>query len=491
MIELLPMLSVFFPLIAAVVIYFLSRVSEKAGSYLAIGVSVVTFLMVFALYPAVIQQEVLSSSYKVFSLPLHINFRVDMLSFFLGLLMAFVWMIATIYSPGYMAREHAKGRYYSFLIMTLAASIGVVFAGDLLGLFLFFEMMAVLGYVLIIHEENSEAMFAGSKYLFMTIGAGLMVFFGMIVVYQLAGRIDFVPGGYFTETSSLSFAAFITFLLGFGVKAGMVPMHVWLPDAHPIAPSPVSALLSGVMIKVGAYGLIRIFYNVFGLDFIGEVGWGTILSVIAGVTMLLGSAVALREDDLKRRLAYSSIAQIGYILLGISLLTERAVTGALYHIFSHAFMKGCLFLCAGSIISQTKVRKISQLGGVGLKMPFTMLAFTLAVLSMIGIPPFNGFISKWYLALGALEVGQPVYVVLLIVSSLLNAAYYFPIVIAAFFGREAHEPVKELGKGYSEAPLSMVVSMAVLAVGCVAFALFPHNWPLELSRLAVKGILGL
>ena len=242
------------------------------------------------------------------------------------------------------------------------------------------------------------------------------------------------------------------------------------------------------MIKVGAYGLIRVFYQVYGFTLLREAGWEKIPLILAVITILLGSAMALVQDDIKRRLAYSSIAQIGYILLGISLLSERAFTGAIYHIFTHAFMKGCLFLIAGAIIVRTGERKISHMGGIGLKMPLTMIAFTLCALSMVGIPPFNGFISKWELSLGALAIGQPLFVALLIASSLLNAAYYFPIITAAFFGKpkEAREEVAATasesvsgksnsgtGNSLTEAPLTMLIPIGILGIGCLAFVLLP------------------
>jgi multicomponent Na+:H+ antiporter subunit D len=283
----------------------------------------------------------------------------------------------------------------------------------------------------------------------------------------------------------------------------MFPLHVWLPDAHPAAPAPASALLSGIMIKTGAYGLIRVFHNVYSPRFFEEVNWEIAVVVLASVTILLGSALAILQDNLKRRLAYSSIAQIGYILLGISLLSERAMVGAVYHIFTHAMMKGCLFLCAGAIIVQTGKKNISEMGGIGFKMPLTMLCFTIASFSMVGIPPFNGFISKWQLSLAALELNRPEFVALLIISSLLNAVYYFPIIIAAFFNRRSeaesgahnghggHPPHEDPAPALSlssEAPWEMLVPTAVLAVGCFIFALTPVNWPLEMIKTVATAL---
>lgn len=499
------------PIVFGFLLYFINLKFPKIQELLCITFSAIIFLAILTLYPAIRDGRTLLSVCQFFSLPLAISFRVDRLTFYLGLLFSFVWFLASVYSPGYMAQERSKNRYYSFLLLAEGGCLGTVFAGGMLGLFIFFEFMALTAYVLIIHDEKPYSMFAGAKYLYMAIGAGLAIFFGMIITFYLAGTVSFAYTGLIKEVSSLSLAAFIAFLLGFGLKAGMFPVHVWLPDAHPAAPSPVSALLSGVMIKTGIYGMIRVFFNIFGVEFFQNVAWEKILLVTSVITILLGSALALLQDDLKRRLAYSSIAQVGYILLGIAFLTERGLTGSLYHIFTHAFMKALLFLCAGAIIVQTGKRKISEMQGIGLQMPLTMIFFSVASLSMVGIPPFNGFISKWQLCMAALEIKQPFYVGILMISSLLNAAYYFPVIITAFFSKQImpgsnqhggsgfqngkHNPPVAPGtqneqttsgasdsSPWREAPWHMLLPMAILATGCIIFALLPVNWPFELVK---------
>lgn len=504
--SILPVIISLFPILSGIFLISGAKyIEDKIGEILAIACTAITVLLVASMYPSISAGGILESSFNLFSVPLPITFRVDTLDFFMALLSAFLWFIATVYTPGYLAHHaHARNRYYSFLLLALGGCLGIFLTGDLLGLFIFFEFMAITTYVLIAHEEDTYAMFAGAKYLYLTVAAGLSVFFGLIITYYIAGSITFDQTGIISEASPLAFIAFVAFLLGFGIKAGMFPVHVWLPDAHPAAPAPASALLSGIMIKTGAFGLIRIFMNIFSPDFFAStpeylagISWENILTVIATITILLGSALAILQDGLKRRLAYSSIAQIGYILLGISLLTQTAMVGALYHIFTHAFMKGCLFLCAGLIIVQTGKKNISEMRGIGLKMPITMLCFTFASLSMVGIPPFNGFISKWQLCMGALEVDRPFFVALLIISSLLNSIYYFPIVINAFFSKDTssgekhhgehggtHEEVKAEPKPSvtPEAPWGMVIPTAILAIGCVIFALTPVNWPLEIVK---------
>jgi multicomponent Na+:H+ antiporter subunit D len=521
---LLPAIIIFVPIISGLLLFFLADRLYPYKEKICIGVTGLFFVLVLTMYPAIKSGKILLGIFQYFSFPLSISFKVDQLTFFLGVFFAFVWFMAACYSPGYMAHEHKKERYYAFFLMAEGGCMGTIFAGDLLGLFLFFEFMALTTYVLIAHEENAVTMFAGAKYLYMTVGGGLAVFFGLLTMYYLTGSVSFTRPGLITEASPYAMIAFFAFMIGFGLKAGMFPLHVWLPDAHPAAPSPVSAALSGIMLKTGIYGMIRVVFNVYSPELIKNANWDAVMLVLAGITILLGSAMALLQDDLKRRLAYSSIAQIGYIVLGVFLLSQQGLTGGLYHLFTHAFMKGLLFLCAGAIIVQTGIRNISQMKGIGLKMPLTMVFFTIASVTMVGIPPFNGFISKWQLSLASLEAGQPIFVAILILSSLLNAAYYFPIVITAFFpGEKAahhghdeaedHEHSGQSDAGQStvaeeahlnshhgghqvyyggrlgqEAPWHMVVPMGLLAVGCVAFALLPYNWPWELALMAARSL---
>ena len=481
----LPVCIVLFPFIMTFIIYYVEQYSEKMRNALAVGTSVVTFLSVVALYPDIIAGKIIE--YHLFQLlpNLEISFRVDILSFSLALLSSFIWMLVSIYSIDYMCKEHGCNRYYPVFIFALASCMGIFLAGDLFSLFVFFEAMSLISYVLVVHEETVDALKAGYKYLIMTIIGGLALFFGIIITFELAGTVAITGVTLIKEPSSLAFFAFISFLIGFGMKAGMFPLHVWLPDAHPVAPSPASALLSGIMLKTGAYGLLRVIFHVYGIDFMRETGWTLILTVIAVITILLGSAVAITQDDLKRRLAYSSIGQMGYILLGMSILTERALIGNIFHIFSHAFMKSTLFLCAGAIILKTGKRSIKELGGIGKQMPFTMFSFTLAALAMIGIPPFNGFLSKWTLALGAMDAGMPFYVLVLLLSSLMNGIYYLPIIIAAFFGSEHDDSLVEI----NEAPYKMLIPIAILAVSCLLFGLLPTNLPFDLSRVAADFLL--
>ncbi len=476
------------------VIMYSCRVSDLFRNTLSIVTAAITFILTLSLYGFVVGGgEIQLTLFEV--LPnLEISMRLDLLSFCLAALASFVWLLCTIYSVDYMAKEHACGRYYPVFIFTLGSCQGIFFAGDLFSLFVFFELMSLIAYILVIHEETEEALKAGYKYLVMTIIGGLALFFGMIIVFELGGTVSLGVGVILQEPSMLALLAFICFLIGFGMKAGMFPLHVWLPDAHPVAPSPASALLSGIMLKTGAYGLIRVIFHVFSPEMLQSVGWNNILAVLAVITILLGSAVALTQTDIKRRLAYSSISQLGYVLLGLSILNNNAITGAVFHIFSHALMKSILFLAAGAIIWKTGLRVIADLKGIGRQMPVTMGCFSVAALAMIGIPPLNGFLSKWTLAMGALDAQMPLYVLVLLVSSLLNALYYLPIIIPAFFempgdnGHDHHDH-HEFEFNIQEATPRMLSVMIILALFTFIFGLTPNNIAFSLSRVTAEFLL--
>ncbi|MEE8403492.1 MAG: proton-conducting transporter membrane subunit, partial [Candidatus Hydrothermarchaeaceae archaeon] len=337
-----------------------------------------------------------------------------------------------------------------------------------------------------------EAKSAGLTYIVMGIGGGLFLLVSVIATYAITGTGDLSGVATGLAGHPLTPYIFLGYIIGFGVKAGMFPVHVWLPSAHPVAPAPASALLSGVMIKAGAYGVIRTVYGLTGSSLLGNIPMGKTLLVIAIITMFLGSFMAIVQTDIKRLLAYSSIAQMGYIILGVSLLSPLGLVGAVIHIFNHALMKGTLFLCAGAFIHQTGLRRVDDLRGIGRRMPLTMACFTMAGLSMIGIPLSVGFISKWYLALGGLESealgilgsgGGVVIVGFLLLSSLLNAFYYGPIIVRGWLG------VPDVDGNMSEKRNDdprwvMLAPICILALGTLVFGIFPQ-FPAGLAE-AVK-----
>ncbi len=467
----LPIIIIIFVFILTGIIYYTSLYSERTRDVLLIGTLGLSFLMLLPYFPLILQGRTFTYVIAEFIPPFGISFRVDALSYSLSLLASFIYMMAGIYSLDYMKYEEHTSRYAVSFMLTYGSILGVFFAADLFTLFIFFELMSLISYMLIIHNETAEALKAGYKYLIVTVIGGLFLFLGIVVVFELSGNISFVyAGSVATFTNYVALLGYFSFLLGFGMKAGMVPLHIWLPEAHPVAPSPASALLSGLMIKTGAYGLIRISFQIFNFSLLMNTNWNLILVGFAIVTIFLGSAMALFQENLKRRLAYSSIGQMGYILLGIGIMNGVAITGSIFHIFTHAFMKSTLFLAAGAMIKKTGKKNINELRGIGHQMPFTMLAFTIASLSMIGIPPLMGFLSKWTLSMGALADGHTMYVVVLLISSLMNSLYYLPIVNSAFF-QYSFDP--ELNKR-TISPV-MLLPIIILGVSCLVYTLIPFN----------------
>lgn len=514
MVRMLPLVAVLAPAIGAPLLIPAHRRSGRAGDLTAAAVTLVSFLAILGTYPAVTAGRILSLKLET-GFPVPIFFYEDALGLALGLISAGLWLASSIYSISYMEHEHHKLRFNAFSLFSLCGMMGMVLTGNLFTLYIFFEMVAVLSYFLVVHEETSPALSAGLKYLFMGIVGGITVLAAIVATYVVTGSVDITGHGMpALKASPLFNWIFWSFMFGFAVKAGAFPVHVWLPDAHPVAPSPASALLSGVMIKAGAYGMIRIVYAVYGREAILGTNIVPILLTLALVTMMLGSAVAISQTEIKRLLAYSSIAQIGYIVLGIAMLSSQGLQGSVLHIIFHALMKGTLFMCAGAVIHQTGLRHISDLKGIGKRMPITMTCFTIAALSMIGFPPFAGFVSKWTLALGALEAyrtavfGFPwaaVVIGALLLSSLLNVVYYGPIVIGSWFGMPAR-PGEEDEEGHGidlevatdggeklaaspietvDGPLSLTAPLVVLAAGIVIFGIFP-GIPKMLAEMTAK-----
>lgn len=504
----------FLPLLATIAVFAIGEQRAHLRDALVVLTSAAVLALAVAMYPAISAGKVLVSRIMELAPSLTMVFRVDVFGFYVTLIAAAVWFLVTIYCLGYMEGEHSQTRFYAFYLLTLSGAVGSFMANDLFTLFMFFELMSLPAYVLVIHEQTPQAMRAGVKYLFMTIAGSLAFFFGLVAIQGMTGSLDLNQVGKITEVGPLAAAAFIAFVIAFGMKAGMVPLHVWLSDAHPVAPSPASALLSGVMLKTGVYGLFRVIYGIYGFDLFRGTNWPAVMQVMAAITILLGSAVAITQTDLKRRLAYSSIGQMGYILLAMSLLTERAMVGGAYHIFAHAVVKSCLFLAAGSIIRQTGLRDVRDFGGLDYRMPLTMACFTLCALTIAGIPPMNGFVSEWALMQGAFEAGLPIYSVILMLSALMNAVYYFTIVITAYFSKPRHaEHVGDMHEEHGivphvtteappqiiprsafqwlrEAPPQMLVPMVVLAIASLIFSLIPNNWPFSLAQLSAKLLLG-
>jgi multicomponent Na+:H+ antiporter subunit D len=400
--------------------------------------------------------------------------RVDGFGLLFACVASVLWIATTVYAIGYMRglHEHAQTRFYSFFAISLSATMGVAFSANLLTIYFFYEMLSVSTFPLVTHMQDKEARTGGRTYLGYLLFTSLCLLLPAMswcYVWLDGGTVtmDFLADtgkvGEFSQTTQITLLALFTF--GFA-KAGIMPLHSWLPGAM-VAPTPVSALLHAVaVVKVGVFCVIRVYSDIFGTEVLQNLDGEDWLIGIACATILISSLIALSQDNLKRRLAFSTIGQLGYVVLGATLATDMGIGGSVLHIAMHACGKITLFFCAGAIFVASGKKYVSQLGGLGRKMPITMGAFMIGSLSVIGLPPLGGFVSKWYLALGALDRDAIWVVVVLLVSSLLNVFYLLPVAVTAFFRTEETEE----NPGIQEAPMACVVPLALTAVGC--FVLF-------------------
>lgn len=454
------------PLLGCLAVIFVSRYSEEIGGILTTAITALSMGSVVWLYVLYNQGTKLALSLEV-GLPFKFAFGADALGLFMALITTIVWVLASLYALEYIT--HGKTIFNVFLLLSLYGMLGLTLTANLFSLLIFFEVFSVGSAVLVIHEGTPEAQRAGFQYLFISIVGSAAIILASAAIYIQTDSMDLLGHGIAgLRGNPLTPAFFWLLIIGFGIKAGMFPVHIWLPVAHPIAPSPASALLSGVMIKAGAYGAIRVVYGVFGIGLVDNAIMAKTLLILAVITMLLGSFLAIAQTELKRLLAYSSVAQIGYVMLGVGLLSERGLAGGVLHIFNHALMKGSLFLAAGIIIHQTGLRNLDDLVGIGKRLPLTMTAFTLSALSMIGVPPLVGFYSKWLLALGALQAKDSGFISqwsaygivgTLIFSGLLNIVYYAPILIRGWFA-DPHGAPSAVGHGHAHGHGGVALAVA-------------------------------
>jgi len=414
-----------------------------------------------------------------------IKFRVDALGMLFALVSSSLWIVTSAYSIGYMRglKEHSQTRYFCFFALALSSTIGVAFSANLLTLYLFYEMLSFATYPLVTHHQDQEARSSGRKYLLYIVGSSIgLVLPAMIICYHLTGSLEFAQQGFLAGKGSRPLMALLLVMLVFGfAKAAVMPLHSWLPAAM-VAPTPVSALLHAVaVVKVGVFSVLRILTGVFGTDLLSSLHFGTAVCYIASFTIITASLIALSQDELKRRLAFSTISQLSYIVLGAALLSPKGMIGGMTHIAMHAFGKITLFFCAGAIFVETGRKNISEMIGIGKRMPVTMAAFFIGSLSVIGLPPTGGFFSKWYLVLGTLQADQWPMLIVLLASSMLNAAYFLPIVYKAFFCTEEEAMFEN---SIEEAPLWCVVPLVATAVGSIILFFYPTLF-LNLAAMAM------
>ena len=429
-----------------------------------------------------------------------VYFEIDNLGRLFAGIVVLVFVLAGFFSFVYMSHEKNEKRYYGFYLITFGVLMGLCFAGNLVTLYLFYEFMTLASMPLVIHSGSKEAVMAALKYLFYSFCGAYMALFGIYFLYKCAyvdtsigsglslavgeldaHMMDFAAGGrpemdavLRSGNREICLVAIFLMIVGFGVKAGCFPLHAWLPTAHPVAPAPASAFLSGIIVKGGVLAIIRVVYYYVGADFLRGTWVQMAWAVLAVVTLLMGSSLAFKEKILKKRLAYSTVSNLSYILLGLSMLNATALTGSLLHVVFHAVIKSALFLSAGALIFTTGRTKVNDFVGLGRKMPVLFWSYTIVSLGLIGIPPTSGVISKWYLATGCLESGMAglswIGPAALLISALLTAGYLLPLSIRGFLMEPDYNAVHN---DYREPRMLMLAPVVILAVITLVLGLYP------------------
>ncbi len=435
-----PILAISASAMGALFIIFYGK-KQNIRELCSIIAGLIKLIIILSMIPEVVYDNKIIS-YSLFTLlpGIEISFKVDALGLLFAMGAALLWIATTIYSIGYMRsnNETNQTRYFTCFAVALSCTIGVAFSANLFTMFLFYEGLTLITYPLVSHKGTEEAKHGARKYAIYLLGAAkAFLVAAIILTYNLTGTLEFSKAGIFSTDIQLAhpellYIIFVLFFFGFA-KCAIMPLHGWLPAAM-VAPTPVSALLHAVaVVKTGVFAVLRIILFIFGGNLMLEIGVDIFVITFASFTIIIASLLALSRDNLKARLAFSTISQLSYIILGAALLAPSAIIGGIIHITNHAFAKITLFFCAGSIYISAHKTEISQLNGIGKKMPWTMAAFAIATLSMIGVPPVSGFITKWYLIIGSLERNSIAVLTVLLLSSFLNAAYFIPILYRAYF----------------------------------------------------------
>lgn len=404
---------------------------------------------------------------------INICLKIDKFAILFSLLASTLWIFTTFYSMEYMEDENNEKRFFTFFIMTLGVTIGIAFSANLITLYVFYEMLTLVTFPLVIHSESEDAFKSGKKYLIYSFGGATFVLLGIILLYNINPDLSFAAGGILNGSvagnEKMILIIYILMFLGFGVKAAVVPFHSWLPAAM-VAPTPVSSLLHAVaVVKSGVFSIIRVSYFIFGAKVMKSVDAHIYASGFVVITILMGSFLAIHHDNLKKRLAYSTISQLGYIILGVIMLNENALIGGILHLVNHALIKIVLFFCAGAIYTKKHVKNISDMKGIGKEMPITMWCFSIASISLIGIPPTNGFVSKWYLALGGLNANKIMFPIILLLSAFLTSIYLLPIIVTAFFEKNKNTEIQNSDPG-----IRMLFPIVSITAIVVLLGIFPN-----------------
>ncbi|MBU1666712.1 MAG: monovalent cation/H+ antiporter subunit D family protein [Gammaproteobacteria bacterium] len=488
--ETLPLLVLASSLIPGLVIFSLPEERHGLRRAFNLAGAVLKLLFIAFMLWGVLHGEAYVFRYSV--LPgLDLVFKADALALLFVTLSAVLWFFTTLYAIGYLEGSPHRSRFFGFFSLCVTATVGVAMAGNLFTFFVFYELLTLSTYPLVVHRGTPAALRAGGVYLAYTLSGGAVLLAGVVWLYGLLGQVEFTHGGVMAalgpEHAGQLRVIFFLLIAGLGVKAALVPLHGWLPQAM-VAPAPVSALLHAVaVVKAGAFGIVRVVYEVYGVEFAQSLSLLAPLAVAASLTIVWGSLRALFQDDLKRRLAFSTVSQVSYIALGVALFGPVGTLGGIVHLVHQGIMKITLFFCAGNYAETLGIHKVSEMDGVGWRMPWTTTAFTIGALGMIGVPPLAGFISKWYLGLGALEAGMPWVLAVLAVSTLLNAAYFLPILHRAWFRpRAAPWPEERIAakNGRETAWLLLLPPLATAAATLLVglFAASPLS-PLDWAKL--------
>lgn len=468
--NLLLLVPIIFPIISGLI---MKRMEIKKVYRLAASMAIINLFILIGLFRMNGNTIDLISLSNLLTIRLHI----DSISKFFTILTTFIWILVTFYSFEYMSHEKDIETFYKYLSIAYGLIIGLGFAGNMFTYYLFYEFMTLMTFPLVIHSKTKESMSAGIKYLVYSFSGAAFVLIAIFYTYYNGIDVNFSAGGILNPNNinNMSLTIYLLAFIGFGSKAGMYPLHAWLPSAHPVAPTPASGILSGIVTKAGVLGIIRLTFYVYGADVIRGTWVQITILILSMFTIFMGSMLAFRTKHLKERLAYSSVSQVSYILFGIALLNTDGLIGGLSHMTFHAILKNILFLGAGAIICQTGKYYTTELRGIGKEMPITMWAFTLGSLALVGIPPLSGFISKWYLGIGGL--GFPNYtlgvigVITLIVSALLTGGYLIPIFVDAFFPGQDYEYNKLTN---FEPTKFMTVPLIILTISAVLLGVFPN-----------------
>lgn len=485
-----PLLALFLvtPLVGAVLTPAISDASGRRSWGWALLTMVVTSVMGIALIARVLEEGPFSYVIGGWVAPYGIELRFDEFSASVAIV-CLLGVLAVVFSRHYAPHALAPERvpyYYTLLLLNLTGLLGFIVTGDLFNLYVFMEILSLSGYALVAVSGERTAEMAAFKYLVMGSISSLMVLLGIGLLYALTGSLNMADitarlGGVASVPLSVAFACLT---LGFMVKAAVFPLHIWLPDAHAIAPSPISAILSGLVVKIGILGMLRVYQIAYGSGAVDMEGLNMVLMWLGAISIVMGAFFAVFQDDIKLMLAYSTISNIGYIVMGLGLASTYGVIGASVHVFNHALIKATLFLGAGAIIHQTGKRTLSELAGVGRAMPFTAAAISIGAISIVGIPPTAGFLCKWYIALGAMQAGHSFFAFALVFGALFIFIYYIRMVNAFYFRQPKDPSILEV----REAPMSMLAPTLLLATLCLVMGLL-GRLPLSFIEPAVNRLL--